>query len=359
MPRTSTGPWFRADRNAWYVWIGGKQHRLADGVEGKADAMRAWHGLMAEKYDRQSARASSAMKLGDLVKAFMELSTSKVEVSTLLTYRSVVHDIESFIGSSVRVTSISESAIYEWINEHEWKPSTAKVRVAIAKSMFAYAIRLGVIDRSPMESVRCGRSVPRTLIMSHEQVEKLVAYVKDKATLDLIEVLRRTGMRPSEAYRLEAGMIDRKRWVAVMRGKTTRATGKQRVIYFPTSLHAMLSDLMGRRPTGKLLLNQAGRPWSDRGASNRLRALRKRLGFGPECTPESFRHLWITDALDLGVDIAKVAELSGNSPGIIAKHYSKLSQREDSLRQAVEQASGLQETRLPSEPSHPAANETD
>jgi len=50
MPRPSK-PWFRKSRNAYYVEIGGKQRKLADGPENKENDARAivvFHRLMAE-----------------------------------------------------------------------------------------------------------------------------------------------------------------------------------------------------------------------------------------------------------------------------------------------------------------------
>jgi integrase len=63
----------------------------------------------------------------------------------------------------------------------------------------------------------------------------------------------------------------------------------------------------------------------------------RKLGYGPEGALESFRHQWITDALERGVSIATVAELCGTSPEIIATHYSKLRHRAEHLADAAAQ----------------------
>jgi hypothetical protein len=48
MPRRSVGPWFRAEKNGWYVWHEGKRINLfVKGVENEALAVKAWHRLMA------------------------------------------------------------------------------------------------------------------------------------------------------------------------------------------------------------------------------------------------------------------------------------------------------------------------
>ena len=70
-------------------------------------------------------------------------------------------------------------------------------------------------------------------------------------------------------------------------------------------------------------------------ASTRMRHVREKLGYGKECTLESFRHQWITDALERGVPIATVAELAGNSVAVISRHYSKLANRTDHLSESA------------------------
>src|SRR5687768_6508258 len=43
-----SSPWFRQSKNAWYVWHDGRQTPLGvKGSENEAQAVRAWHRLMA------------------------------------------------------------------------------------------------------------------------------------------------------------------------------------------------------------------------------------------------------------------------------------------------------------------------
>ena len=52
----------------------------------------------------------------------------------------------------------------------------------------------------------------------------------------------------------------------------------------------------------------------------------------------SYRHTYITDALQRGVAIATVAELVGTSVAMIQKHYGHLEQRGDHLSDAARRA---------------------
>ena len=54
----------------------------------------------------------------------------------------------------------------------------------------------------------------------------------------------------------------------------------------------------------------------------------------------SYRHTYITDALERGVDVATVAELVGTSVETIQRHYGHLSTRHNHLKEAAAKALG-------------------
>ena len=39
-------PWYRVGRDAWFVTLGGRQHRLARGKANEAEAYKRFHALM-------------------------------------------------------------------------------------------------------------------------------------------------------------------------------------------------------------------------------------------------------------------------------------------------------------------------
>lgn len=48
MARSSTGPWFRSSKNAWYATVAGRKINLkVKGESNEAEAQKAWHRLMA------------------------------------------------------------------------------------------------------------------------------------------------------------------------------------------------------------------------------------------------------------------------------------------------------------------------
>ena len=54
--------------------------------------------------------------------------------------------------------------------------------------------------------------------------------------------------------------------------------------------------------------------------------------------PYAYRHSFITEALECGLTSDIVAELVGNTPKTIAKYYSHLESKKDTLRAAAKRA---------------------
>lgn len=170
--------------------------------------------------------------------------------------------------------------------------------------------------------------------MDAGQVYRLFCAVKDQPFRDFLTALKETGMRPSEAMRLEAHMVDFEGGVIVTKGK-----GRDRVVYLNEAALKLFRRLAKKWPTGPLLRNMRSKPWTRNATTlrfTRLRAITPLGLAGTEVTAESFRHSFATDGLERGVPIATMAELMGHkSTTMIEKHYSKLRQRREHLAEAV------------------------
>ena len=74
------------------------------------------------------------------------------------------------------------------------------------------------------------------------------------------------------------------------------------------------------------------RPWTRDTLDHRFQQVRERAGVRSEITIYSFRHLWISEALMSGVDVATVSRMAGTSIAMIEKVYGHF--RSDHLREA-------------------------
>ncbi len=176
----------------------------------------------------------------------------------------------------------------------------------------------------------------REEIMSPGQFYEILDVVRDQEFRDLLVFSRETGTRPSEAMAVEARHIHFDQSAIVLDSKTSRSTGRSRVILLTPEATAICRRLSEAWPEGPIFRNTIGKPWSRTQTKNRFTKIRRKLGFGREATLESLRHEWITDGLEAGIPIKTMSELAGHSStAMIDKTYSKLHSRKQHMKDAL------------------------
>jgi integrase len=351
-------PWYRKDRDTWFITFHGRQIPLAKGKSNRAEAEKEFARVVYDSQPRPKIRGD-LISAAQLAARWLESCRRSVAPDTYERYEAAARSWLRFFGDDRPADSAREADVMRWAKSQEWAGSTQKTSVGALNTMFTFGTRNRLVSHNPTSTVRIGKSASRLLMMSAQQTERLFEQL-DGRRPDLHNLCRfcyLTGCRPSEAYRLEARHLVVERQVAVLpSGKTTAITGRPRKIYLGDEAQQLVLRLAGIRPSGPLFVNTLGHKWEDSSVSKRMRRVRAELGYGPECTLESFRHQWITDALEQGKPIATVAELCGTSPTMIARTYSKLRERTDHLSQAaasVRHEAQPDEPRSAEEPSPP------
>jgi integrase len=152
----------------------------------------------------------------------------------------------------------------------------------------------------------------------------------------LLRLLEHTGARPGELYNATAADWDCTLGAFVYRSvdepekqegfthKTARK-GKDRILFVSDAeLRAIIEFLCEKHPSGPILRNIFGEPWTDGAIHWRFNELKKRLGLRPEVTAYSYRHTSITNMLVAGQPPALVAEVHGTSVQMLQRHYGHL-----------------------------------
>jgi integrase len=307
---------------------------LARGKKNKEEADRAFHAMMSRKPTSRprAARAS----LGEVRDAYIESVKARLRPTTIRQYTWVLGAFVEHLGESTPADEVGEADILRWLSRLSIDRSGMAAYSKIVKSMFSKAARWRMIPDNRAAGLQIRHTQKQRLVPTREQAQRIIGEASG-ATKTLVLFLWATGARPSEVASLQVEHLRRGEagWHATLESKTSGATGKARTIRLPASMTPEVDRLAGDRTKGPLLLRANGRPWNIHAMSRALARLRRKLGYGLECCPGSFRHLWITDMLEAGVPIATVAELAGNSPAVISKHYSRLRQRTAHLDEAA------------------------
>jgi integrase/recombinase XerC len=137
---------------------------------------------------------------------------------------------------------------------------------------------------------------------------------------DLLTLYRETGARPGELFGIETRHIDARQRAAILDRVSSKGQKYKRVLYFTDAAWAIVLKWCQKHPTGPILRNEDGRPWTNSSLNCRLVRLKKHIGF--KLMPYALRHTFATECLVNGVDAVTVAELMGHRDlTMVAKVY--------------------------------------
>ena len=164
-------------------------------------------------------------------------------------------------------------------------------------------------------------------------------YPESDAFRDFLIAMMESGCRPSEVMKVTAADVRVEDSLWVIEGKTTRQTGKKRYVYLTKTLLELTRRRMTMFPAGPLFRNEDGNAWTLQAINCRFKRNRKHNPIPKDITAYLYRATFTTDALENEVPIARVAELLGHTnTAMVSKHYSRLRERKEYMRNAAEQA---------------------
>jgi integrase len=329
-------PWFREQTQSWYVKINGVQHPLG---KDKKEADKAYHRLMAGE---GLAKPTKDLPLGGLVEQFLTDCEKTVTPETASWYRVFLDDFAERYPK-LKPQDIAPRHVRAWLNaerKRTWGQSTHRSAVTILKRLLNWAVENRLLAQNPIKDFERPAATRRERVLTpEERAEILSWYPEGDAFHDFLTALMESGIRPGEAMKVTAEDVDFGLGIWVLHGKTTKRTGKSRIIYMTPVLVELTKKLVARHPEGPLFRNEDGNPWNRQAIRDRFRRKQKSKGLDKDITAYVYRGTWATDALEAGVPDATVAELMGHSgTAVLHKHYSKLREKREHLRKAAEQA---------------------
>jgi integrase len=363
-----------ASRSGYGCWFEGKQYILAEGPD---DAPRGPTYLAAldkfkerlalsyagEAKDRNTVRTVLELHLQHLA-AKPSISPSTVRMRQLrFKYfceagygEKAIRDLTPFdvleFCRSKRKPRFDEKAK----RVCKWDDGNVRLFIDNLNAGLNWAARTGLITKNPAHGLgREGfraKTRGRECLVSPAQHERILT-AATKAFRPVIVCLEATGARPSEIVKATADAFDPQIGAFVYYPHETRKEGEHshktsgdeqrvRVVYLTCEALEIVKGLVRKHPTGPLFRPQMPKRkkdswpgWSGDEINNRFRKIRDKVGV-PKLTSYSYRHTFCTRWLEQGRDIERLAELVGNSPRIIRKHYAHLCKRRPQLREELE-----------------------
>lgn len=260
--------------------------------------------------------------------------------NTVKGYGNDLSQLHDFLTPELDVKSVTRENLMLCIGQlSKQKKSAATVNrfIAAVRTLFAYAKKLGYIEKNPsleMKTVKLPKRVPNFMTTSevnelcNEPVkEELLWASRDHA---LFLMLYSSGCRASELVGLKlSDFMDGGR-SAIVTGKGN----KQRKVYFATEARKALAEYLADRKKvlaenrienlPELFINQRGGALTTGGLRYILTRYSGVEGTNHHINPHAFRHTFATTMLGNGADVRLVQEMLGHSSISTTQRYTHI-----------------------------------
>lgn len=322
MPRPRK-PWFRDKRNAWYVEIGGKQHKLVDGPDDLDTETRAqleYHRLMAEVMANPPVDGGNPT-VASIVDEFLDYSIKRDAASTFYERKLYLQDFCTYHGPRL-VPDCKPYHLSKWVDEHStWISNWTKhYAMRCVVRPFNWGVKMKLIPENPFSGVEWPTCAKGRRPVTAAEFETLLKAAGPTSRLgEILRFLVLTGCRPTEARHLRWGDVHFDAPVPLImieKHKTSRtqATPKPRVIPMVVELVQLLREIVERQEHEEyVFVTHRRTPWARSSIQQKLRRLRREIGLSEDVVLYGIRHSVGTHSVRSGNNLRTTADLLGHT----------------------------------------------
>jgi integrase len=245
-------PWFREDRQSWFVTIDGKRQNLGPD---KTKAHQKFHELMSKPVQKRVVLPASVAVLVD---QFLEWVQQHRAPDTYVWYQT---RLQLFVRKwpDLLITELRPFHVQQWIDGYKVASGTKRNFARSIMRCMTWCEEQGLIDRSPIRFFKKPRGGKREQVISPAEYKAILGCFKRPFMRDLLTFAWETGARAAEILDIEdrhCDLINQRIIFPVDEEKMERAP---RVIYLTETAERIIRRLMRQ---GKLFRNSDGLPWT-------------------------------------------------------------------------------------------------
>lgn len=247
---------------------------------------------------------------------------------TIIAYKNDLDQFVRFCTGLIGVFDLKQvdnKLIRAWIvslMEEKNSPRTVNRKVSALKSFFKYAMKMDLIDKSPVTQIPLPKI--RKKLPGFVEENSLNHLLDDgffgqdfKGLRDklVISLLYGTGIRLSELLGLHDNNVDLHQSQIKVKGKRN----KERIVPYPRSLNPLFESYRQARSeqfgisNGPLILTDKGEPAYDKLIYRVVKSYLSRVTSLEKRSPHVLRHSYATHLLNRGADLNAVKELLGHA----------------------------------------------
>lgn len=370
-------PWYRKDRDAWFVTIAGERHNLGSDRD---EATKRFHEMMA-KPDKPVVRTGLVVELLDRFLTWVEKNR---KIDTYIWYQSRLQ-VFAEKYPDLAFEDLKPFHVQEWIDGINLSKGSKRNYARSVVRCMNWCEEQGIIERTPLAHFKKPRGGTRDKVISAEEYAAVLEAIRNDDFRDLVMFIWETGARASECLDVECRHLELSESRIVFAVDEEKMERAPRIIY----LNDAAKDIIVRRMcNGHIFTNTSGKPWTTDAVNCAFLAVQARMGKGV-ATPSdkdikafantlasthvvkgktikkseraryiearrklksklarknaskacltNFRHTWCHNALKSGLDVLTVSQLMGHvDTSMVAEVYSHLNHAKDYLQGAAE-----------------------
>ncbi len=237
---------------------------------------------------------------------------------------------------------LSKEFMVEYIDmlHKQYKPKSAKRKIACIKAFYHYMEMENIIEINPFHKIKIKYKepiiLPKTIPLAN--IEDILRYAYKKynnanssnqewialRNVIVLELLFSTGMRVSEVSNLKIKNIDLKSHTIYILGKGS----KERIMCIANkNITKLIVQYLAIQKTDSefVFVNKLGNNYSEQSIRNMVNNYAKTAGVEMHITPHMFRHTFATALLDEDVNIRYIQQLLGHSSIVTTQIYTHIS----------------------------------
>jgi site-specific recombinase XerD len=238
---------------------------------------------------------------------------------TRATYRFAIDDFESITGKDAQFATVDQIIWYLGRISHQ-APGTIAKKLAILSSFYQFLTKLGDRLDNPVTPIRRQKPNPLKQLrwLEDDELEKVLKAAQKRGPRELALIwLALHGLRVSELTGLNVNQIrNGVLWNVLGKGN------KVRVVPLTTKAQQALSDYIGKRKSGPILLAASGKRLSVRSAQRIVYEVTE--ASGKRINIHGLRHTYGTRATRRGVPTVTLAKLMGHASVATTEKYVHL-----------------------------------
>jgi integrase len=278
---------------------------------------------LREKIGNLKTGFDTWLSFDDVAEQWMKITAHTLKPSSAIRRELCIRSLSPYFSGLI-IRNIQPKHCERWLLERGQKlaPMTMNRELELMRSVFNYAVKLGLILKNPAEDLKRRKvAQAKITIPTREQFKQLIAAIrqsdgrndsqaKSKSGADLVELLAYSGCRLTEGTSILWRDVDfEKNTVRITGGELGTKNHEQRVIPMTEALRLLLVRLREERyQLPEDFVSQID------SAKKCLETACRRLNL-PKFTHHDFRHFFATTCIESGIDIPTVSRWLGHKDG--------------------------------------------